>query len=342
MMASFVLRKSNGVSMQFLVIGAGAWGTTLALLLARNNQPVQLWSPNTEHLYQLMLTQQNQAYLPGINLPESLTIQTDLAVGAAAATDILLAIPSAAFANTLRELQVFINPKTRILWATKGLVPESGLLLHQLVQVHLGEREMAVLSGPNFAREIALGLPAATTIAANSTEYAKDLLNAFHNSQFRVYTSTDMVGVEIAGATKNVMAIAAGIADGFSYGANARAALITRGLAEISKLGVALGAQAETFMGLAGMGDLVLTCTDDQSRNRRLGLQLAAGLGLDDALDTLGVLVEGVHNAKDIYHLAQRHDVEMPITEQIYKVLYENLSPAQAVTRLLERVPSNI
>ncbi|MEM9208856.1 MAG: NAD(P)H-dependent glycerol-3-phosphate dehydrogenase, partial [Pseudomonadota bacterium] len=252
--------------------------------------------------------------------------------------DVLVSVPSHGLRETLLLVAPALAPDARICWATKGFELTTGKLPHQVAEAVLGDgRAMAVLSGPTFAKEVGAGLPTAMTIAANDETFAEDLALAFSDRSFRAYTSDDMVGVEVGGAVKNVLAIGAGISDGLGFGANTRIALINRGLAEMTRLGVALGAQTETFLGLAGMGDLVLTCTDDLSRNRRMGLALAAGKTIDEAQAEIQQVVEGVLAAKAVREVAESTGVEMPICQQIYRILYEGASPREAVSALMAR-----
>jgi glycerol-3-phosphate dehydrogenase (NAD(P)+) len=321
-----------------VVLGAGSWGTALAIQLARKGAPVTLWGHDPEHMATLAAQRSNERYLPGIPLPENLLIEADLATALAAARDILVAVPSHAFRGVLELICPSLTESSRLLWATKGLEAGSGKLLHEVVHEVLGDSiPTAVVSGPTFAREVAEDLPTAVTVASANEAFARDMAERLHGENFRAYTSQDVIGVEVGGAVKNVLAIAAGIADGLGFGANARTALITRGLAEIMRLGTALGGQHDTFMGLAGLGDLVLTCTDNQSRNRRLGLALGAGSSLEEALANIDQVVEGVQTAREVHDLARSMGVEMPITEQVYAVLYEACSPRQAVHALLDR-----
>ena len=255
------------------------------------------------------------------------------------AADCLVVVPSQAFRLVARQLAERLPADFGVAWATKGLDVASGQLLHTVAQEELGERPLAVVSGPSFAGEVARGLPTAVTVASNQPEFATRFATLLHGATFRAYTSPDMVGVEICGAAKNVLAIATGIADGLGFGANTRAALITRGLAELIRVGTALGGRPETFTGLAGLGDLVLTCTDDQSRNRRMGLALARGKSVDEAKAEIGQEVEGVVTALAVHRLAARLGIEMPISEQVYRVLHEGVSPAEATRALLEREP---
>src|SRR5690606_28815690 len=266
---------------------------------------------------------ENTRYLPGIRLPDNLEIESDLAAALAGARDILLAVPSGALRETLTRIRPLMQDGERVAWATKGFELETGRLPHEVVREVLGEdHALAVLSGPTFAREVAEGLPTALTIASNDEQFAADLARALSGRAFRAYTSSDIVGVEVGGAVKNVLAIGAGLSDGLGFGANARIALINRGLAEMIRLGVALGARQDTLVGLAGMGDLVLTCTDDQSRNRRFGLALAEGRSIAEAEAGIGQVVEGVRAAKAVHQVAERLGVEMPICEQVYRILY--------------------
>lgn len=320
------------------ILGAGSWGTALAIVLARNGRAVRLWSPFPEELKPLIAERANRRFLPGFVFPDALRVETDLGALAASVHDVLVAVPSAGFRATLKHLGAHKPKNLRLAWSTKGFEPDNGQLLHQVAAELFGkDTPLAALSGPSFAREVAAGLPTAVTVASHDTRFAQDLAEALHSRSFRVYTAGDIVGVEVGGAVKNVIAIACGISDGLKFGANARAALITRGLAEIARLGAKLGAHAETFQGLSGLGDLVLTCTDDQSRNRRLGLRLAGGVDRQSAEADIGQVVEGVAAAAATHKLAKHLNVDMPITEQVYRVLHEHLPPRVAVEALMAR-----
>lgn len=322
------------------VFGAGSWGTALAIVLAQNGHDVTLWGHDPEHMANLNRERQNRRYLPDVSLPITLSASHDLSAACRGKNIWLIVVPSHAFRQNLEALKPFCNRDTRVAWATKGLELGTGELLHRVVASVIGpDTPAAVLSGPSFAREVATGQPTAITVASRSGEFASELVKLLHNSRFRAYTSTDIVGVELGGAIKNVLAIAAGVADGLGYGANARAALITRGLAEMMRLGTTLGGQPETLMGLSGVGDLILTCTDNQSRNRRFGVGLGQGRDRQSVSAEIGQEIEGIPTARIVYELATRHSVEMPITEQIYRILYEGLAPAEAVINLLLREP---
>lgn len=320
------------------VLGAGSWGTALAMQAARNGCRTMLWGHNSEHMASLAKNRENIRYLPGLALPESLSITDNLADALKFSSIILISVPSHAFRDTLKNIKPYTDEQTKIAWATKGFNPSDGALLDQVVkQVFSTKIQTAALSGPTFANEVAKGLPTALTIASTTPQFSEQITTIFHNHRFRTYTSNDITGVQVGGAVKNALAIAAGIADGLGFGANTRSALITRGLQEIMRLGITLGGQADTFMGLAGLGDLILTCTDNQSRNRRLGLALGEGKDKDTAIKEIGQEVEGISAAKETYLLSVKHNIEMPIIEQIYKVLYQDLDPRIAVQNLLNR-----
>jgi len=322
----------------FAVLGSGSWGTALAILLAKNDHRVFLWGRSKEEIAAMAHTRENSRYLPGIKLPELLTPVDSMEVAVEQADEVLIVVPSKAFESVLHQLASCIRPEAGVVWASKGLEEKSCRLIHELVfEVFGQQRRHAVISGPTFAKEVALGLPTAVSVASNDEVYASQLAIDLHNDTFRAYMCSDVIGVEIGGAVKNILAIAAGIADGLNFGANTRAALITRGLAEITRLGVSCGARAETFMGLAGLGDLVLTCTDNQSRNRRLGLGLAAGKNVETVLQELGQVAEGLYTAEMVYRLAQTRQVEMPICDEVYQILYQNKDPREAVHSLLHR-----
>lgn len=322
------------------VLGTGSWGTALAILLANNKESVRLWGHNRLQMSDLVQNRCNQAYLPGIPFPDTLHLYEDLAECLHNVEDILIVVPSHAFRETITSLSPLLSERSRIAWGTKGLDPNSGQLLHTVAEDILGiYHPFAVLGGPSFAKEVALGLPTAITIASPNPDFAKSLATRLQNQCFRTYTSQDIIGVEVCGTLKNILAIAAGAVDGLHLGANALSALITRGLAEMHRLGLALGGQHATFMGLAGVGDLVLSCTDNQSRNRRFGKAIALGKTKDQAIQEIGQVVEGIFNLKSVYQIAQQLNVDMPITEQIYQVIYENLAIELAVKNLFSREP---
>ena len=285
---------------QIAILGTGSWGTALAIVLARNGFVVRLWGKFLDEVESLQRNRSNERYLPGVALSDNIHIYADIASALSGCDDILIAVPSHVFIDTLNLIKPYLSKSARIMWGTKGLDAD-GELLHQAVEKILGDIPAAIISGPTFAMEVAKGLPTAVTVAANSSDFAKEIADYFHSETFRVYTSGDVIGVEIGGAVKNVLAIAVGVSDGLGFGSNARCALITRGLAELTRLGMKLGGKMETFMGLAGLGDLVLTCTDNQSRNRRFGLSIGKGNSRAAAEKSIDQVIEGIVNAKLIY-----------------------------------------
>ena len=315
--------------MRIAVFGAGAWGTALAMAFSRGHDVV-LWSRESSEIVALRQDGENHRYLPGVPLPANLHFSDDLQQAAQADMH-LVVTPLAGLRSTARALRM-AAPATPLLWACKGLEAGTAKLPHQIVEEELGaDAPCGVLTGPSFAAEVAQGLPAAVTIAARDIEFARHWVQALHNNRLRLYANDDLIGAEVGGAVKNVMAIAAGVADGMGFGLNARAALITRGLAEITRLGMALGGRRDTFMGLAGLGDLVLTCTGDLSRNRRVGLLLAEGKTLPDILQALGHVAEGVSTTREVAALSAQLGVDMPITRAVDGVLAGSLSARDAV-----------
>ncbi|MBV8909321.1 MAG: NAD(P)-dependent glycerol-3-phosphate dehydrogenase [Gammaproteobacteria bacterium] len=320
------------------VVGAGSWGTALAIQFARGGRAVRLWGRDRQRLAAMAASRCNERYLESARFPPSLLLEPQLSAALAGARDVLIVVPSQAFRAMLIELAPLLDPDMHVAWATKGFEQGSLELPHQVAREVLGaERRVAVLSGPTFAREVGAGLPTAMTVASPDAAYARTLARELSSANFRAYTSTDITGVEIGGAVKNALAVGAGLSDGLGFGANTRVALITRGLKEMTRLGLALGARAETFMGLAGLGDLVLTCTDDQSRNRRFGLLLAAGHSPESALAEIGQAVEGHAAARAIVTVAARAQVEMPLCAMVYRVLFEQLAAKEAVRELMSR-----
>jgi len=320
------------------VLGAGSWGSALAIRLAINHNDTLLWGHEQEFMARLAAERQNTEFLPGTVFPQGLRIESDLEKAVRYSRDILLVVPSHAFREVLTNAAPFLQRGARIAWATKGLEHGSGKFMSEVLREVLGpDAPAAVLSGPTFAREVAANLPTALTVASTDADFASSMARRLHGDVMRVYTSDDMLGVQLGGTVKNVLAIAAGITDGLRLGANSRAALITRGLAEIIRLGDAMGARRETLMGLSGVGDLILTCTDDQSRNRRLGLALGRGTDLDTAVKEIGQVVEGFNTAREVMQLARSYQVDMPISEQVHLVLHSGLSPQEAVHNLLSR-----
>ena len=320
------------------VLGSGSWGTALAIQFARAGHPVRLWGRDPAQLAALRQERCNPRYLPDAPFPPLLEVAADLDDAVRGADYILVAVPSHGFRALLRELAPRLTPGMRVAWATKGFELDTGLLPHQVARQELGEqRPIAVLSGPTFAREVGAGLPTALTVASNDPQFAATIAQELSSPSFRAYISTDILGVEVGGAVKNVLAVGTGLSDGLGFGANTRIALITRGLNELMRLGVALGAQRETFMGLAGLGDLVLTCTDNQSRNRRFGLLLAGGKTPAEAMHEIGQVVEGYHAARALHTVAARVGVQMPICAGLYGILYEGGDAGDVVRGLMSR-----
>lgn len=317
------------------VIGAGSWGTALAILLAKNGHEVKLWGRETEALELMQQQRCNTRFIPDVTFPDTLQAVTDFDSAVQTADYVLIAIPSAGFRSLLKQLKPFNKP---IIWASKGIEPGSNKLLDQVIAEELGDHyPCALLTGPSFAKEVAMGMPTAIVVAATNQPFAEKVMALFANPHFRPYYTDDVIGAEVGGSVKNVLAIAAGISDGLGYGANSRAALISRGLHEISQLGLALGAKPDTFMGLSCLGDLVLTCTDNLSRNRRFGLALGQGKSAEQAFIDIGQVVEGADNVAQVSELANIHGLKMPITEHVKAVLNQTMSPLEAVESLFDR-----
>jgi glycerol-3-phosphate dehydrogenase (NAD(P)+) len=320
------------------VLGAGSWGTALAALISRHDHPVVLWGRDAACISTIAQRHENPRYLPGIALPHALRATTDLAAALRDADLVLVVVPSHAFAETLRAMAPHRPVRAGVAWATKGFEPGSGRFLHEVAAEVLGaEVPLAVVTGPSFAKEVAIGLPTALTVHSDSAAFAQQVADVLHGPSFRAYTGNDMIGAELGGAMKNVLAVATGVADGMNLGLNARAGLITRGLNEMLRLSAAIGAQPETLMGLAGLGDLVLTCTGDLSRNRRLGLALGRGQSIADAVREIGQVVESVQTAEEVMRLADRHGVELPISSAVRAVLHGEMTPADGLRQLLAR-----
>ncbi|MBS0423510.1 MAG: NAD(P)-dependent glycerol-3-phosphate dehydrogenase [Proteobacteria bacterium] len=323
--------------MRIAVLGAGAWGSALAISLSARHQ-VHLWTKDSAHAIEMNHQRKNQVFLPGYSLPESLKITSVLEEALEAANLALIVVPVAGLRDTLRAI-VASKFKVPIIWGCKGFESETTSLPHQIAKEEFSDLlpPCGVLSGPSFAQEVAQGLPTALTLASRDVDFARKMAMELHSAKLRIYTSEDVVGVETGGAVKNVITIAAGISDGIGFGHNARAALITRGLFEITRLGLGLGGSMKTFMGLAGVGDLILTCTGDLSRNRQVGLMLAKGKSLEDILNTLGHVAEGVHTANSVLQLGHRLNIEMPITQAVCDILHGVVSARGAVEVLLNR-----
>ncbi len=319
------------------VLGAGSWGTALAALLARNGVRTTLWGRDSTHVHEMQKARRNARYLPDLALPAELALTNELRPAVASANVALIVAPSHAFHGLLDALVPVLQPNAGIAWATKGFEPGSGRFLHELVEERLPKAAAAIVTGPSFAREVAVGLPTAVTVHSSSNPFAQQVAQLLHSPFFRAYTGNDMIGAELGGAMKNVLAVATGVADGMQLGLNARAGMITRGMNEMLRLGNSIGARAETLMGLAGLGDLVLTCTGDLSRNRRLGLALGRGVGLQQAIAEIGQVVESVQTVDEIMRLANRHGVELPISGLVQRVLHEEITPAEALRLLLSR-----
>ncbi|MCK4425312.1 MAG: NAD(P)-dependent glycerol-3-phosphate dehydrogenase [Deltaproteobacteria bacterium] len=331
------------------VLGAGSWGTTLAVLLANKKIKTVLWARDQEFAKQIRKSRENKSYLPGIELPATLEITSDIAKAVLNKEVILFVVPSHGLRKVAKQVAMALSDFTQspnlpyaLVSASKGIENRTLLTMTEIMKEVLPSRlsgRLAALSGPSFAQEVASSIPTAITMAASEHRLCIGLQDLFTTETFRVYTSLDLMGVQLGGALKNIMAIASGISDGMGFGTNTRAALITRGLAEMSRLGMRLGANPLTFAGLAGLGDLVLTCTGDLSRNRQVGLKLGQGQSIENILKETSMIAEGVKTTSSAYAMAEKYKVDMPITNQVYKVLYEGLDPKDAVNELLKRPP---
>jgi len=320
------------------VAGAGAWGTALAVHLARNNNIVHLWGYDPEEMQQLSQQRCNQHYLPDVEFPDSLLVFDDLASAMRGVEDVLVVIPSHAFGAFIEQLTSFDQQSLRVAWGTKGLDPATSRPLHEAVANVLGPNvPTAVVSGPSFAKEVGQCQPTAVCVAGSDAKFVEQLIHRLHSPNFRVYPNDDFLGVQLCGVMKNILAIATGMAAGLGLGANARAALLTRGIAEMGRLLKACGGKDATLLGLAGIGDLVLTCTDNQSRNRRFGLAIGQGSSVDAAQASVGGEVEGLHNTRQLLELSRIHHIELPITQQVYRILFEGLAPEDGLQQLLHR-----
>ncbi|MDO8954369.1 MAG: NAD(P)H-dependent glycerol-3-phosphate dehydrogenase [Gammaproteobacteria bacterium] len=325
-------------SKTFTVIGAGSWGTALALLLARNQHKVLLWTREESHRLTMQAARENTKYLPGNPFPESLQLTNDLTLALKQSDHVLVCVPSHAFRDILLSIHTYITPSMGLVWATKGLDPETGQFLDQVARGILPDNTpFALLTGPSFAKEVAKQQPTIVTLASDNMAFIESLQDYFQTPYFRTYLCDDIKGAELGGAVKNILAIAVGIAEGLGYGTNTKAGLMTRGLAEMMRLGTAIGADKETLMGLSGLGDLILTCSDMQSRNLRFGVAIGKGKSFDETYHEIGQVVEGVQTTASICKLAEHYKVDMPITKLMYAVLYQNLPAKEAVNLLLSR-----
>ncbi|MBS4199515.1 NAD(P)H-dependent glycerol-3-phosphate dehydrogenase [Bacillus sp. FJAT-49732] len=326
------------------VIGAGSWGTALALVLADNEHSIQLWTRNEEQKDEINHDHTNQKYLPGINLPELITAYTSLEDALNGIETVVLAVPTKAIRQTLREIIKFQMQPLTFVHVSKGIEPDSLLRISEMIDEEIPKRilkDIVVLSGPSHAEEVSLRHPTTVAVSSKNMEAAEKIQDLFMNQNFRVYTNPDLIGVEIGGALKNIIALAAGISDGLGYGDNAKAALITRGLAEISRLGTKMGANPLTFSGLAGIGDLIVTCTSVHSRNWRAGNMLGKGQKLEDVLNNMGMVVEGVRTTKAAYQLAHKYNCRMPITEILHHILFNDVNAKEAGEQLMARLKTN-
>ncbi len=326
------------MSVSVAVLGAGSWGTALAIQLARLGHSVRLWARDARQAESMQSARINERYLPGIELADNIAVSADFDRCVEGVDRVLLVTPSHAFAETLERLVPSLSADIGLAWASKGFEPGSGRLLHEVASERLGsDFPLALVTGPSFAREVAEGLPTAVTVAANNPDFGHRWAEMLHGASFRAYYTADLVGAELGGAIKNVLAVACGMADGLGLGSNTRAALITRGLAEMMRLGQAMGGDPRTLMGLAGIGDLVLTCTGDLSRNRRLGLALGQGRSREEAVAEIGQVVEGIKTSEEVMRLAERHGVDMPISEQVHGILFKGWNARKGVQVLMER-----
>lgn len=319
------------------VLGAGSWGTALALLLHGNGHELTIWSIDKAEVEMLQTEREHKSKLPGVKLPEDMVFTDDLEEGMKDKDFLVLAVPSVFTRGTARSMKPYIQPGQKVVNVGKGIEETTLMTLSEQIEEELPEADVAVLSGPSHAEEVGRGLPTTCVVGAKTKETAAYLQSMFMNDVFRVYTSPDILGIELGGSLKNVIALAAGIADGLGYGDNTKAALITRGIAEIARLGVKMGGRIETFSGLTGIGDLIVTCASEHSRNRKAGYLMGQGMTMQEAMDEVKMVVEGVYSAKAAIKLAEKYDVSMPIIEQVNKILFENKNAADAVKELMVR-----
>lgn len=323
--------------MKIAVIGSGSWGTAVAVMLASRGHDVYLWSWIQEETDRLARDRENKEFLPGIKFPDTITCSHDMALCTDGGDLIITAAPSPATRTTAKNLSPHVKAGQKIINISKGLEEGTLLRLSQVYKEEIPQANISVMSGPSHAEEVSRALPTTNVVASEDIETAKYIQDIMMGDMFRVYTSTDIIGVELGGALKNVVALCAGMSDGLGYGDNTKAALMTRGLAEIARLGIAMGARQETFMGLSGLGDLIVTCTSMHSRNRRAGILLGKGKSLDETLEEVHMVVEGVNTAKAAYAMAKKYNVEMPIVEEAYKILFEGADAREAVLKLMTR-----
>lgn len=326
------------------VIGAGSWGTALAIVLADNGHTVKLWGHNPEHISKINETRMNEKYLPNITLPELIKGYSSLEEALTGIDTIILAVPTKAIREVIKDICAIRSEPLTVVHVSKGIEPDSLLRISEMIEQEMPKeklKDVVVLSGPSHAEEVSLRHPTTVTVSSKNMEAAEKIQDLFINQNFRVYTNPDIIGVEIGGALKNIIALAAGLSDGLGYGDNAKAALITRGLAEIARLGVKMGANPLTFSGLAGIGDLIVTCTSVHSRNWRAGNMLGKGKSLDEVLDSMGMVVEGVRTTKAGYQLSQKYNVKMPITTVLYEVVFQGVEPKKGVDTLMGRVKTH-
>ena len=319
------------------VLGAGSWGTALALVLARNGNKVSLWTMKESQRDEINKYKTNNIYLPNVEIHENINCTCDIKESVLDAEAIILAVPSQAIRSVCKQIKGYVNKNQILVNVAKGLERETGLRMSQVVNSEIDNAKFAVLSGPSHAEEVASNLPTLIAVASSDEEVATVVQNLFSNESFRVYTNTDLIGVELGGTLKNIIAFGAGICDGLGYGDNTKAGLITRGLSEVKRLGVALGANPDTFSGLSGIGDLIVTCTSKHSRNRKAGMLIGQGYSLQDTLDEVQMVVEGIVATEIAYKVALENNVEMPITEAIFNILYNDISAKDSILQLMSR-----
>lgn len=323
------------------VIGAGSWGSALSIVLNSNGHNVKLWMRSSKQLEEIKSTRKNRKYLKDVNIPEDIHLSNDLKTTIEGSKVVLLSVPTQSVREVLKKIKPLLNKEQIVINVAKGLEAQSKLRISEIIEQELGDQPCVVLSGPSHAEEASRGMPTTVVSTSKQKEWAEFVQDLFSNDYFRVYTNPDIIGVELGGSLKNVIAFGAGISDGLGYGDNAKAALMTRGIREIARLGDAMGAEMSTFSGLSGIGDLIVTCTSMHSRNRRAGILIGQGKSFEETLEEVGMVVEGIKTTESAYELSKFYNIEMPITEQIYNVIYNGLEPKEAVVKLMSRRMKN-